>query len=231
MKSISRRRNSISPTRTDAAADRCRPRRSRHDDDAPAGQPDARQGVERRCELAGAAYPGLAAARFAREFSGDINGHVKMTVREWKMENGSYGGKLTLLNGELAYTPFLRLLARFVGDRDLLTMPLTQAGTWLDLEQRQARGPRHQPARSQPARREGRLHRRQPGSFRPVVDRHQPEISSTGSPDWATRSSITPKTGCAGRGSNSAARSRNRPRISAASCWRNWRRIRWRSSA
>lgn len=66
-------------------------------------------------------------SRFAHDFSGDINGHVQITVRQWKMENGQYGGSLKLLNGQLSYTPFQRMLARFVGDRELLIMPLTRA--------------------------------------------------------------------------------------------------------
>jgi hypothetical protein len=43
------------------------------------------------------------------------------------MENGSYGGQLRLLHGQLDYTPFQSLLARFVGDRSLLNLPLTRA--------------------------------------------------------------------------------------------------------
>ena len=69
----------------------------------------------------------------ADEFSGDIQGQAKMEVRQWKLGDGSYAGQIRLVSGQLRYTPFQSLLARFVNDRKLLDLPLTRAAfdwTW-----------------------------------------------------------------------------------------------------
>jgi hypothetical protein len=63
----------------------------------------------------------------ADEFSGAIQGIATMEVRRWKMEDGSYAGQIRLVSGELRYTPFQSLLARFLNDRTLLKLPLTRA--------------------------------------------------------------------------------------------------------
>ena len=34
--------------------------------------------------------------RLAQDFCGDIDGRARVAVREWKMENGAYGGDLKL---------------------------------------------------------------------------------------------------------------------------------------
>ncbi len=63
----------------------------------------------------------------ADEFSGAIQGQAKMQVRRWKFADGGYAGQIKLVDGQLSYTPFQRLLARFLNDRALLEMPLTRA--------------------------------------------------------------------------------------------------------
>ncbi len=63
----------------------------------------------------------------ANEFSGAIQGNATMEVLKWKMEDGSYAGRIRLVSGELRYTPFQSLLARFLNDRTLLQLPLTRA--------------------------------------------------------------------------------------------------------
>jgi hypothetical protein len=69
---------------------------------------------------------------FAEEFSGAIQGDATMQVRKWKMGDGSYAGQIRLVSGQLSYTPFQSLLARFLNDRALLEMPLTRASlSWV----------------------------------------------------------------------------------------------------
>jgi hypothetical protein len=63
----------------------------------------------------------------AEQFSGDINGHVKIHVHQWKLKDGSYVGAIDLVHGELRYTSVQSMLARFVNDRKLLEIPLTRA--------------------------------------------------------------------------------------------------------
>jgi hypothetical protein len=63
----------------------------------------------------------------ADEFSGAIQGNARMEVHKWKMGDGNYGGQIRLVSGELRYTPFQSMLARFLNDRALLRLPLTQA--------------------------------------------------------------------------------------------------------
>ena len=72
-------------------------------------------------------------AKFAQLLSGDLNGHLSLAVRKWKFGDGSYGGDIHLLNGELRYTSFQSVLARFLDVRTLLKMPLTRtqlSWTW-----------------------------------------------------------------------------------------------------
>jgi hypothetical protein len=72
-------------------------------------------------------------ANLAEEFSGAIQGNATLAVRKWKMGDGRYAGQIRLVSGELRYTPFQSLLARFLNDRALLQMPLTRASlawTW-----------------------------------------------------------------------------------------------------
>jgi hypothetical protein len=66
--------------------------------------------------------PGL-----ADEFSGAVEGDAKMDVAKWKMGDGSYAGQIRLVSGQLSYTPFQSLLARFLNDRTLLELALTRA--------------------------------------------------------------------------------------------------------
>ena len=63
----------------------------------------------------------------AEQFSGDLNGQVKIHVRRWKLKDGSYAGEMDLVRGELRYTSVQSMLARFVNDRRLLEIPLTRA--------------------------------------------------------------------------------------------------------
>jgi hypothetical protein len=63
----------------------------------------------------------------AEQFSGDINGRVKIHVKQWKLKDGSYAGAIDLLRGQLRYTSVQTMLARFVNDRQLLEIPLTRA--------------------------------------------------------------------------------------------------------
>ena len=56
-----------------------------------------------------------------------------MQVERWKMADGSYAGTIHLVDGQLSYTPFQSMLARFLNDRSLLELPLTRASfgwTW-----------------------------------------------------------------------------------------------------
>ena len=62
----------------------------------------------------------------AQELSGQLDGHVALSVRQWKFIDGSFGGNVHLLNGELQYTTTQSTLARFLKDRALLQMPLTR---------------------------------------------------------------------------------------------------------
>ncbi len=64
--------------------------------------------------------------KIAQQFSGGLDGHVTLAVRKWKFGDGSYGGDMHLLNGEVDYTSAQSLLARFLGERGLLKMPLTR---------------------------------------------------------------------------------------------------------
>jgi hypothetical protein len=61
------------------------------------------------------------------EFSGAVEGDAKMDVAKWKMGDGSYAGQIRLVSGQLSYTPFQSLLARFLNDRTLLELSLTRA--------------------------------------------------------------------------------------------------------
>jgi hypothetical protein len=71
--------------------------------------------------------PGL-----ADEFSGAIHGTAHLQVEHWKMADGSYAGTIRLVDGQLRYTPFQSLLARFLNDRSLLELPLTRASfAWM----------------------------------------------------------------------------------------------------
>jgi hypothetical protein len=71
-------------------------------------------------------------ANLAEEFSGAIQGNATLDVRKWKMGDGSYAGQIKLVAGQLRYTPFQSLLARFLNDRALLQMPLTRASfSWV----------------------------------------------------------------------------------------------------
>jgi hypothetical protein len=63
---------------------------------------------------------------FAKQLSGNLDGHLALAVRKWKFGDGSFGGDLRLLNGELRYTSFQSVLARFLDQRALLEMPLTR---------------------------------------------------------------------------------------------------------
>jgi hypothetical protein len=62
----------------------------------------------------------------AQQFSGDLSGHATLAVRKWKFGDGSYGGDMRLMNGEVQYTPAQSLLARFLNRRELLKVPLTR---------------------------------------------------------------------------------------------------------
>ncbi len=66
-------------------------------------------------------------AELAQEIQGDLNGGVKFRVRQWKLKDGAYAGDVRLAHGELAYTSVQSMLARFVGDKRLLQIPLTRA--------------------------------------------------------------------------------------------------------
>jgi len=69
----------------------------------------------------------------ASQLTGNLNGHVALAVRQWKFGEGSYGGDIHLLNGQLAYTSFQSALARFLNERTLLDMPLNRtqlSWTW-----------------------------------------------------------------------------------------------------
>lgn len=69
--------------------------------------------------------------KFANHLSGDLDGHLTLAVRKWKFGDGSYGGDVHLLNGELSYTSIQSVLARFLNARPLLKMPLTRTQlTW-----------------------------------------------------------------------------------------------------
>ena len=65
-------------------------------------------------------------AKVANQLSGILNGHATLAVRKWKFGEGSYGGDIHLLDGELQYTSVQSLMARFLNQRSLLTLPLTQ---------------------------------------------------------------------------------------------------------
>ncbi len=67
----------------------------------------------------------------AQQFSGSLDGHAVLAVKKWKFKDGSYGGEMKLLNGEVQYTGVQSMVARFLGRRDLLKLPLTRMGlTW-----------------------------------------------------------------------------------------------------
>jgi hypothetical protein len=63
----------------------------------------------------------------ADQFRGNITGQAAVRVQHWKLDDGSYAGEITLLDGELSYTSVQSLLARFVNERRLLVVPLTRA--------------------------------------------------------------------------------------------------------
>ncbi|MCE0521885.1 MAG: hypothetical protein LV480_03135 [Methylacidiphilales bacterium] len=72
-------------------------------------------------------------AGLAKQLSGNLDGHVSLAVRKWQFGDGSYGGDVRLLNGELTYTSIQSVLARFLNERALLDMPLTRtqlSWTW-----------------------------------------------------------------------------------------------------
>ncbi len=69
--------------------------------------------------------------RYAQQLTGSLDGHLALAVRKWKLGDGSYGGDIHLLNGEIHYTSFQSTLARFLNQRSLLEMPLTRTQlTW-----------------------------------------------------------------------------------------------------
>ena len=71
--------------------------------------------------------------RYAEQLTGSLGGHLALAVRKWKFKDGSYGGDVNLLNGELHYTSVQSTLARFLNQRALLEMPLTRtqmSWTW-----------------------------------------------------------------------------------------------------
>ena len=74
---------------------------------------------------------------FAQELSGNLEGHIALAVRKWKFGDGSYGGDIHLLNGELHYTKAQSVLARFLNQRPLLDMPLTRTQLSWRFDQRQ----------------------------------------------------------------------------------------------
>jgi hypothetical protein len=63
----------------------------------------------------------------AEQVNGDLNGNVKVHARKWKLKDGSYGGDLALVDGELKYTSVQSMFARWVKDKALLELPLTRA--------------------------------------------------------------------------------------------------------
>ncbi len=69
----------------------------------------------------------------AEQLSGDVNGGVRVHARKWQLKDGSYGGDMQLVRGELRYSSLQSMLARFVNDKRLLEIPLTRASfswTW-----------------------------------------------------------------------------------------------------
>jgi hypothetical protein len=62
----------------------------------------------------------------AQQFSGALDGHAVLAVKKWKFKDGSYGGEMKLLNGEVRYTGVQSMVARFLDKRELLTLPLTR---------------------------------------------------------------------------------------------------------
>jgi hypothetical protein len=67
----------------------------------------------------------------AKELSGNLNGHIDLAVQKWQFGDGSYGGNLHLLKGELSYTSAQSMVARFLKQRPLLELPLTRTQlTW-----------------------------------------------------------------------------------------------------
>ena len=65
--------------------------------------------------------------KMAQQLSGDVGGGVKVHVRQWQFKDGSYGGDIQMVNGQLAYTSVQSMVARFVNDKRLLDIPLTRA--------------------------------------------------------------------------------------------------------
>lgn len=63
----------------------------------------------------------------ADQFSGDLNGDCSVHISGWKMGQGTYGGHVNLANGELRYTTAQLFAARFLDNRKLFKIPLTQA--------------------------------------------------------------------------------------------------------
>ena len=64
--------------------------------------------------------------KYAEQLSGDLDGHISLAVRKWKFGDGSYGGDIRLINGQLTYTSVQSALARFFKQRPLLELPLTR---------------------------------------------------------------------------------------------------------
>jgi|GEM_PF-2678172 len=83
-------------------------------------------------------WQGLVLGNFLPEkyvpyLSGALNGHVSLAVKKWQFGDGTYGGSLHLLDGRLSYTSPQSLLARFLGQRPLLVLPLSRTDlswTW-----------------------------------------------------------------------------------------------------
>ena len=65
--------------------------------------------------------------KMAQEISGIINGGVKFHVQQWKLKDGSYGGDVQMVDGQLHYTSVQSMFARLVKDPRLLKIPLTRA--------------------------------------------------------------------------------------------------------
>ncbi len=75
----------------------------------------------------------LLSEKYASYLAGQLNGQVSLAVKKWKFGDGSYGGNLHLIDGQLSYTSPQSLLARFLNQRPLLVLPLTRTDlswTW-----------------------------------------------------------------------------------------------------
>lgn len=74
--------------------------------------------------------------KLARQFSGALGGHATLAVQQWKFGNGSYGGSMSLIDGNVEYTSPQSLLARFLDQRRLLQEPLTRMQVTWSLDNR-----------------------------------------------------------------------------------------------